>query len=37
VGGLDSVWEQKKLEARKAPVKRARSEAAVPLVEFTLC
>jgi hypothetical protein len=35
--GLDSVWEQKKLEARKMLEKAARREAAVPSVQCTLC
>ena len=35
--GVDSVWEQAKLEAKKMPENAARSEAAVPHVRCTLC
>jgi hypothetical protein len=36
--GVDSAWEQKKLEARKMlAVGAARCEAAVPSVQCTLC
>jgi hypothetical protein len=34
---VDSVWEQKKLEARKMLENAARREAAVPTVHCTLC
>jgi hypothetical protein len=33
--GVDSVWEQEKLEARKMPENAARREAAVPHVRCT--
>jgi hypothetical protein len=36
-GGLDSVWEQEKLEVRKMLENAARREAAVPSVQCTLC
>jgi hypothetical protein len=35
--GVDYVWEQEKLEARKLPEIGARREAAVPSVQCTLC
>jgi len=35
--GVDSVWEQEKLEARKMLENAARREAAVPPVKCTLC
>jgi len=35
--GVDSVWEQRKLEARKLLENAARREAAVPSVQRTLC
>jgi hypothetical protein len=35
--GVDSAWEQKKLEAREMSVNRARREAAVPSVQCTRC
>jgi hypothetical protein len=35
--GVDNVWEQRKLEARKMPENAARREAAVPSVQCTLC
>jgi hypothetical protein len=36
VAGVESAWEQKKLEARKMPENAARREAAVPSVQCTL-